>query len=286
MNFPRYLSFVFSKISTLSSSNMSSTSSIFSRIISKTTKTTKISKIFAYIFASIIIALTVGFLMQFIFNTVNFEEVIKVFYLGFITLLKVFILVLLASLVWVPIGVWVGLNPKLRKLIQPLTQFLAAFPINLVYPLIVTLILHFNLNIEIWTTPLMILGTQWYILFNVIAGASLIPNDLQLIVKNFHLNSWLKWKRLLLPSLFPYYITGVMATAAGCWNVSIVSEVVSWGDKTLVATGLGSYITEQTRLGDFPRMALGIVVMCCYVVVINRLVWHRLYKLSDRYGLE
>lgn len=247
---------------------------------------TPLSTKFSVIFLSVGIVIACIFLIKFITETVTFMEIVRVFGLGSITLVKVLILVLLASLLWVPIGVWVGLNPKLRKIVQPMTQFLAAFPINLIYPLIVTLIIYFNLNVEIWTTPLMILGTQWYILFNVIAGASLIPKDLQLIVKNFHLNAWLKWKRLLLPFIFPYYITGAMAAAAGCWNVSIVSEVVSWGDTTLVATGLGSYITEHTRSGDFPRIALGITVMCCYVILINRLLWHRLYRLSDRYGLE
>lgn len=202
-------------------------------------------------------------------------------------MLKIAILILVASVLWIPIGVWIGLHPTARKFFQPLTQFLAAFPINLIYPIAVTLIVYYNLNIEIWTTPLMILGTQWYILFNIIAGASTIPKDLQLAVRNFSLSPWLKWKRLILPAIFPFYVTGAMTAAGGCWNVSIVSEVLAWGDRKIVATGLGSYITQHTATGDFPRIALGIAVMCFFVFMINRLVWHNLYELAaERYVLE
>lgn len=239
----------------------------------------------------IILWLSVAFasilLFQFITKTIHAAEIFQVCYLGAVTLLKIIILIVIASCVWIPVGVWIGLNPKIREFAQPIIQFLAAFPINLIYPIAVTLILFYNLNVEIWTTPLMILGTQWYILFNVIAGASTIPKDLQLAVKNFGLNTGLKWKRLILPIIFPYYVTGAMTAAAGCWNVSIVSEVLTWGDKKLVATGLGSYITEHTMAGDFPRIALGIAVMCGYVILINRLLWQRLYHLAtSRFGLE
>jgi NitT/TauT family transport system permease protein len=233
------------------------------------------------------ICIASSLLFKFITKTINLSEIKHVFYLGALTMLKVAGLIVIASLVWVPIGVWVGLNPKIRRFVQPITQFLAAFPINLIYPVAVTLIVHFNLNVEIWTTPLMILGTQWYILFNVIAGASAIPKELQLAVQNFSLSPWLRWKRLILPAIFPYYVTGAMTAAAGCWNVSIVTEVLAWGDKQLIATGLGSYITQHTTAGDFPRIALGIAVMCGYVVLINRLLWHRLYQYAtSRYTLE
>jgi len=226
-------------------------------------------------------------LFQFITETISSAEILQVCYLGAVTLFKIIILIVIASFIWIPVGVWIGLNPKIREFSQPIIQFLAAFPINLIYPIAVTLILYYNLNVEIWTTPLMILGTQWYILFNVIAGAATIPRDLQLAVKNFGLSSWLKWKRLILPVIFPYYVTGAMTAAAGCWNVSIVSEVLAWGDEKLVATGLGSYITEHTAVGDFPRIVLGIAVMCCYVVLINRLLWQRLYHLAtSRFALE
>jgi len=218
------------------------------------------------------------FLWNFITETVSIHEVIEVFYLGAITALKVFILIILASLLWVPIGVWIGLHPKASLIIQPITQFLAAFPINLVYPIVVTAIIYFELNVEIWAAPLMILGTQWYILFNVIVGAKGIPQDLRLVAKNLSLKKWLWWKRLALPAIFPYYITGSMAAAAGCWNASIVADVLEWGDHKLIATGLGSFISQYTTIGDFPRISLGIAVMCFYVLLINHFIWRKLFN--------
>jgi NitT/TauT family transport system permease protein len=193
----------------------------------------------------------------------------------------------LTSLLWIPIGVWIGLNPRLRGIFQPLVQFLAAFPINLVYPLVVTGILYYQLNVDVWSTPLMILGTQWYLVFNIIAGAAAIPPETLLAAKNFGVKGFLWWRRLVLPAIFPYYITGAMTTAGGCWNASIVADVLKWGDQTLIATGLGSYITQYTESGDFPRTALGLSVMCIYVLVINRLVWHQLYQLAaSRFSME
>jgi NitT/TauT family transport system permease protein len=221
-------------------------------------------------------------LINFITQTISFQEINRVFYLGGITTLKITVLIIVASLLWVPIGVWIGISPKLRAFFQPATQFVAAFPVNLIYPIIVTLIVEKNLNVEIWSTPLMILGTQWYILFNVIAGASAIPKKLQLTVKNLGVKRLLWWKKFILPAIFPYYITGATTAAAGCWNASIVADSLSWGEHNLTATGLGSYITEYTTFGDFPRIALGISVMCIYVIIINRLVWHKLYQLATK----
>lgn len=224
---------------------------------------------------------------NFISATVSFNEVMHVFYLGALTALKVAILIVFSSLIWVPVGVWIGLHPRASHFFQPLVQFLAAFPVNLIYPLAVTAILHFSLNVEIWTTPLMILGTQWYILFNVIAGTTSIPKDLRLAAKNFGLKRWLWWKKLALPAIFPYYVTGSMSAAAGCWNASIVSEVLEWGNHKLVATGLGSYITQYSTIGDFPRLTLGIVVMCLYVLLINYFCWRKLYWFSaTRFSME
>lgn len=229
----------------------------------------------------------VFFLWSFITNTISFDEIAQVLYLGAITAAKVAILVILASVIWIPIGVWVGLRPSARQVVQPITQFLAAFPVNLIYPIAVTGILYFHLNLEIWTMPLMILGTQWYILFNVIAGATAIPKDLRLVAKNFGVSRWLWWKRLALPAIFPYYVTGSMTAAAGCWNASIVAEVLEWGDHKLIATGLGSYISRYTTVGDFPRIALGIAVMCFFVLLINHLVWRKLYNFSaERFVME
>lgn len=233
------------------------------------------------------IFLSVFFLWNYINTEVTLTEIQKVFYLGSITGLKVAILIILASIIWIPIGVWIGLNARACQIAQPLIQFLAAFPVNLVYPMVVILIFKFNLNVELWTMPLIILGTQWYILFNVIAGASNIPKELQLVAKNFEVKGWLLWKRLILPAIFPFYLTGAITAAGGAWNASIVAEVLQWGNQKVVAIGLGSYIAEHTTSGDFPRIALGIGVMCTYIILINRLLWQKLYYLAiTRFSLE
>ena len=214
-------------------------------------------------------------------GAIPLSEVGYVFYLGAITAIKVIILIVLASIIWIPIGVWIGLNPKFSSLVQPLIQFLAAFPANLFYPIVVFVILKYNLNQNIWTTPLMILGTQWYILFNVIAGTSTIPKEIRLAAKNFGVHGWLWWKRISLPAIFPYYATGAMAAAGGCWNASITAEFVQWGDHTMISLGLGSYIHQFTSIGDFPRIALGIAVMSLYVLVFNKCVWKKMYALAE-----
>jgi NitT/TauT family transport system permease protein len=219
-------------------------------------------------------------LFAFVREQVPGEEIGWVFLLGAITALRILVLIVIASLIWVPIGVWVGLRPRLAERVQPIVQFLAAFPANLLFPAVVVLILKFNLNPEIWLSPLMILGTQWYILFNVIGGTTTLPTELKLVASSLGLRRSLWWRRVILPAIFPAYVTGAVTAAGGSWNASIVAEVVQWGDTTLHATGIGAYITETTAAGDPARIALGIGVLCLYVLVFNRLVWHRLYELA------
>ena len=201
---------------------------------------------------------------------------------GFITLARVVVLIALATLVWVPVGVWIGLRPKLAERIQPLAQFLAAFPANLAFPVFVVMIVRFHLSPDIWLSPLMILGTQWYILFNVIAGASAFPTDLREAAGSFHLSGWRWWIKVILPGIFPYYITGAITASGGSWNASIVAEVASWGDTHLMATGLGAYIAQATEAGDFARVVLGIAIMCALVTLFNRLLWRPLYAFGER----
>ncbi len=126
----------------------------------------------------------------------------------------------------------------------------------------------------------MILGTQWYILFNVIAGASAIPSDLRHAARNLGVTGWLRWRRVILPAIFPAYVTGALTAAGGSWNASIVAEVVRWGDTTITATGIGAYITLNTEAGDFPRIALGVAVLCFHVILFNRLLWRRLHDIA------
>jgi NitT/TauT family transport system permease protein len=219
-------------------------------------------------------------LVSFIKTGVAWSEVGVVLLLGLATAVRVLVLIAIASLIWVPIGVWIGLRPRLADRAQAIAQFLAAFPANLFFPIAVTLILRFHLNVEIWVSPLMILGTQWYILFNVIGGAAAIPGDLHYAANNLGVSRFLWWRRVILPGIFPAYITGAVTAAGGSWNASIVSEVVHWGDTTLTATGIGSYIAHWTEVGDSQRIALGIAVLCLYVIIFNRLFWRRLYDLA------
>ena len=225
------------------------------------------------------LALVAG-LAVYVVAALGLGEVGTVLLLGLATAVRVVVLIVLASLLWVPIGVWIGLRPDLARRAQPIVQFLAAFPANLFFPVAVVLILRFHLNVEIWISPLMILGTQWYILFNVIAGASAMPSDLHYAAGNLGVTHWLWWRRIILPAIFPAYITGAVTAAGGSWNASIVSEVARWGDTTLTATGIGAYIAAVTDSGDFPRVVLGIGVLCLYVVLFNRLFWRRLYDVA------
>ena len=219
---------------------------------------------------------------RFIADGVSLAEAGKAVLLGVATLVRVVVLIAIASLVWVPIGVAIGTRPRLSNLVQPVAQFLAAFPANLLFPIAVSAIVAFRLDPDIWLSPLMILGTQWYILFNVIAGAAAIPAELRDVGTNLQVRGWLWWRKVGLPAVFPYYVTGAITASGGSWNASIVAEVATWGDTRLQANGLGAYIAVATEAGDFHRIVLGIVVMSTFVVVINRAFWRPLYWYAER----
>jgi NitT/TauT family transport system permease protein len=219
---------------------------------------------------------------EYLSATLSPSDVFRAVGYGFATLARVVVLIALATLIWVPVGVWIGLRPKLAERIQPLAQFLAAFPANLAFPVFVVIIVRYGLNPNVWLSPLMILGTQWYILFNVIAGASAFPTDLREAAGSLHLKGWRWWIKVILPGIFPYYVTGAITASGGSWNASIVAEVASWGDIHLTATGLGAYIATATEAGDFPRVVLGIAIMCVLVTLFNRLLWRPLYAFGER----
>ena len=221
-------------------------------------------------------------LFFFINHTVGWGQVGKVFLLGSYTALRVFALLALSVIIWVPIGVNIGLRPKLVRFFQPSAQFLAAFPANMIYPVAVFLIIHYDLNPNIWVTVVMMIGAQWYILFNVIAGASVIPTDMKEAMATLHIKGWLKWKRVLLPAIFPFLITGVLTAWGGAWNASIVAEVMQWGSERITASGLGAYITLNTDSGNIARVAIGVGAMALFVVVVNRFVWRRLYRIAEK----
>ncbi len=223
-------------------------------------------------------------LFLFLNHASHLSEIRHIFYLGLLTAARVISLIILSTIVWLPIGVWIGMRPKWVAWVQPSTQFLAAFPANLLFPLVTILISRYQLNQEIWTSPLMILGTQWYIFFNVIAGVRYLPKDLYQTTALFQVKRWLWWRRLLLPAIAPYLITGAMAASGGAWNASIIAESVSWGGTRLQVTGLGAYISEFAHRGDFTKLMIGLCVMCVYVLVINWLIWQPLYRWVARFA--
>ena len=204
------------------------------------------------------------------------------FALGAATFARVMFLTAVATVVWVPVGVWIGMSPKVTRFAQPLVQVLAGFPANFLFPFATVVFVAWHIPLDFGAVLLMALGAQWYILFNVIAGASAIPSDLREAMTSLRVGGWLRWKKFILPAVFSSYVTGGITAAGGAWNASIVAEVVTYGSHHLTATGLGAYIFQATATGNFPQILVGIAVMSLYVVLANRLLWRRLYALAER----
>ncbi|HET7400471.1 MAG TPA: ABC transporter permease subunit, partial [Usitatibacter sp.] len=210
------------------------------------------------------------------------RDMVHVVWLGVLTFLRVLAMTVLATAVWTPIGVWIGMRPRVARVAQPLAQIAASFPVNMTFPFVVGLFIALRVPIGLGSIFLMALGTQWYILFNVIAGAMAIPSDLREAATLFGVGGWRLWKTLIIPAIFPFWVTGAVTAAGGAWNASIVAEVATWGQARLVADGLGAYIAEVTERGDTPAIYFSILVMSVFVVVINRALWRRLYDLAER----
>ncbi|MGF6916422.1 ABC transporter permease [Paraburkholderia sp. 40] len=244
-------------------------------------KSTRVGDIVCGVLVFVLTVYAIYRVVAYVRAGVTLDEVGHVFVLGLITLLRVAVLIAISSVIWVPIGVLIGLRPALAEKVQPLAQFLAAFPANLLFPVFVIVIVRFHLNPDIWLSPLIVLGTQWYILFNVIAGATAYPNDYREAAINFRIRGWQWWRQLMLPGVFPYYVTGAITASGGAWNASIVSEFVQWGDTNVVAHGLGAYIAETTAAGDFPKIILGVAVMSLFVTLFNRALWRPLYAFAE-----
>jgi NitT/TauT family transport system permease protein len=222
----------------------------------------------------------------FVTREVTGHEILIAVGLGVLTLIRVICLLVLACIVWVPIGVAIGFDPKLSRIAQPVVQICASYPANFVFPAATIIFLKINLSLNYGSILLMAMGAQWYILFNTIAGAMAVPNDLREMSSVLRLKGWLVWKRMILPAIFPYLVTGAITASGGAWNASIVSEVVTWRSHKLTADGLGAYVAAATNKGDWPRMVLGVGVMCIFVVAFNRLFWRRLYRIAEsRYRL-
>jgi len=206
--------------------------------------------------------------------------------LGAITFARVIVLIVVSTLVWVPIGVWIGFNPRAARLAQPVVQVLASFPANFLFPFATLAFIHFGISLDVGGILLMSLGAQWYILFNTIAGAMAVPTDLREAAALAGLRGRQLWRRLIIPGILPAYVTGGITASGGAWNASIVSEIVTYGGTTLTATGLGAYIAKASEIGDFHQILPGLAAMSIYVVALNRLFWRRLYRLAEtRYAL-
>jgi NitT/TauT family transport system permease protein len=205
--------------------------------------------------------------------------------LGFLTFGRVVVVVTVSSAIWVPVGVWIGFNPRVAQFLQPVVQVLASFPANFIFPFAIVVFLDLGISLNFGAILLMALGTQWYILFNVIAGASAVPSDLREAMADLSVRGRERWRRLILPGIFPAYVTGAITAAGGAWNASIVAEIVRYNGQTLSASGLGSFIAQNTA--DLPALLAGLLVMALYVTGLNALLWRRLYKLAEtRFALS
>ena len=221
-------------------------------------------------------------IVDYVTQTLGWSDLGETALLGVYTMIRVVILMALATVIWVPISVWVGLRPNWARRVQPAAQFMAAFPANLFFPIFVIAIVHWHLNPDIWLTPLIVLGTQWYIVFNVIAGAAAFPTDLREVAANFRIGGWRWWQKVMIPGIFPYFITGAITASGGSWNASIVAEVASWGNDKVEAHGIGAYIADATTAGDMAKVILGVAVLSAFVLVFNRGIWRPMYAYAVR----
>ena len=219
--------------------------------------------------------------VRFVLAEVGLPEVGTAALLGLFTAIRVFFLLIMSTLIWTPIGVAIGFNPRLARVSQPIVQLLASFPANFVFPFATLGFIKAGISLNYGCVLLMALGAQWYLLFNVIGGAQSIPNDLREMGRSIGLRKGNAWRYLIGPGIFGSWVTGAITASGGAWNASIVSELVSWGNTTLVAKGLGSYIAEATGKGDWPRIVLGVGLMSVFVVGVNQLLWRPLYRLSE-----
>ncbi|MGC8468347.1 MAG: ABC transporter permease subunit, partial [Acetobacteraceae bacterium] len=215
-------------------------------------------------------------------GSLRWSDALQALVFGLFTLARVLAVLTISCIVWVPIGVWLGLRPAYARIAQPVAQFLAAFPANLLFPPMVLVIVYFRLDPAVWLTPLMLLGTQWYVLFNVVAGAAAFPGDLREAAANFRVGGLLWWRRVMVPGILPYLVTGAITATGNAWNTSIVAELAAWGKVTLVAPGLGAYIAQATADGATSKVVLGVAVMSGFVLFFNRLVWRPLYDYARR----
>lgn len=236
-----------------------------------------------WLFRTVIFGIVAFALYKLIFllSSVNLKEWVSIFIDLILTFFRVFAAVVIGSLWTIPAGVAIGMNAKLSKIFQPVIQVVASFPAPMLFPIVLLILIKLGGSIEYGSILLMMLGTQWYILFNVIAGAMAIPSDLREVASINRLTKYQYYKRLILPAIFPFLVTGWVTASGGAWNASIVAEYVHFGSDILIATGLGSKITLATDNANFGVLAASVIAMSTTVVMVNRIFWKRLYKLAE-----
>ena len=203
------------------------------------------------------------------------------------TLARVFSSLVIAMLWTIPVGVAIGTNRRLASLLQPLVQVVAAIPATALFPVLLLALLRVYGGLNIAAIALMLMGTQWYLLFNVIAGAAAIPQDLRFTTDLLGLSTLDRWRTLIIPGIFPYIITGSITASGGAWNASIVAEYVEFGGKTYATTGIGATIARATDTGNYALLLAGTLILVISVIMINRFFWQRLYRLAEeRYRME
>ncbi|HEV2274048.1 MAG TPA: ABC transporter permease subunit, partial [Acidobacteriaceae bacterium] len=202
------------------------------------------------------------------------------------TFLRVNLSLLIAAAWTIPVGVAIGFQPRLARIAQPLAQIAASYPATAIFPILLLGLVRMGGGLGIGSIALMMLGTQWYILFNVIAGAIAIPSDLKEVANLFHFSRWQWWRTVILPGIFPYLVTGLVTASGGAWNASIIAEYFQLKGHTLQTLGLGAEISAASDHGQFSILLLATIIMALMVVTVNRLVWRRMYRLAEtKYSL-
>jgi NitT/TauT family transport system permease protein len=243
----------------------------------------KVRTIFVYLFFIFLLVLLVkGCVSAFeILSGLKISDIYLLLKAGLFSFLRTFIAISLASLWTVPLGVLIGMKPKIANVLQPIIQIAASIPATALFPIIIFFLIKLGGGLGFGSIFLMLLGTQWYILFNVIAGASAIPQDLKDITELYKIKGFRKWRVLILPGIFPYLVTGLITATGGAWNASIVSEYVVFGGEVYKTTGLGSLISEASSNGNFSILLASTLLMSLIVVTLNRFVWKKMFLLAE-----
>jgi NitT/TauT family transport system permease protein len=203
------------------------------------------------------------------------------------TFLRVAIALAIALAWTIPVGVAIGTNRRIASLLQPVVQITASVPATALFPAFIVILINLPEGLNIAAVLLMLLGTQWYLLFNIIAGAMAIPQDLKYTSTMLQINRWQRWRTLILPALFPFIVTGAITASGGAWNASIIAEHVQYGSQSYYVTGIGALIARSTAQGNYPLLLASTLCMVAAVVLINWLVWRRLYRMAEeRFRLE